>query len=426
VAFYQTPGVYVKEVPSGARPIQAVGTSTAGFVGVAPDRGARVNELVAVENWMRFVETFAAVGDPEPTPLALAVHGFFENGGRRLHIVNTGAPDAPLTGERRGLDLLEEVDEIAIVAAPGRTDPAAYEALIAHCEKMEDRVAVLDAPGDVDRIERLTEVATVDAPGRGTPRRSAGEGDEPVEGDEGGDAAGGGPPAAASGGGPGRGGFRPRNSTYAAYYFPPVVVPNPFGRGTVVAPPSGHVAGIYARTDATRGVHKAPANEPVRGAVGLKYRVTREEQGVLNPRGVNCLRYFPDQGITVWGARTLADPASEYRYLNVRRLVNMLKESIGDGTRWVVFEPNDFELWRRITRDVRAFLMRVWRDGALMGRTPDAAFFVKCDEETNPPESIDAGEVRCVIGIAPVKPAEFVLFEITHTERGADTGEGES
>ena len=185
------------------------------------------------------------------------------------------------------------------------------------------------------------------------------------------------------------------------------------------------MAGIWARTDATRGVHKAPANEVIRGAVNVTQRLTREEQGVLNPAGVNCIRYFPREGIRVWGARTLADAASEWRYLNVRRLFNMIEESIAEATRWIVFEPNDRQLWKSIRRDVGAFLTRVWRDGALMGRTAEEAFFVKCDEETNPPEIIDAGQVVAVIGIAPVKPAEFVVFQISQSaawRRDRDAG----
>jgi Bacteriophage tail sheath protein len=159
----------------------------------------------------------------------------------------------------------------------------------------------------------------------------------------------------------------------------------------------------------------------VRGAIDLTYRVTRAEQEVLNPAGVNCIRYFPAEGIRVWGARTLAAEASEWRYLNVRRLFNMLKESVSDGTRWIVFEPNDELLWRSIRRDIGAFLTRVWRDGALMGRTAEEAFFVKCDEETNPPDVRDAGQVVAVIGVAPVKPAEFVVFRLSQSSIGAAT-----
>ena len=178
------------------------------------------------------------------------------------------------------------------------------------------------------------------------------------------------------------------------------------------------MAGIWARTDMTRGVHKAPANEIVRGALDLTYGVTREEQALLNPEGVNCIRYFPGAGIMVWGARTVDEEASEWRYLSVRRLFNMLKESIAEGTRWIVFEPNDYVLWRSIDRDITAFLTRVWRDGALFGRTPQEAFFVQCDEETNPPDVRDAGQVVAVIGVAPVKPAEFVVFKLSQTSGG--------
>jgi hypothetical protein len=197
---------------------------------------------------------------------------------------------------------------------------------------------------------------------------------------------------------------------------------DPLTGATVPTPPSGHVAGIWARTDTTRGVHKAPANEPVLGGVtGLTYLVTRQEQEVLNPVGVNCIRSFPGSGIRVWGARTLAAEASEWRYLNVRRLMNMLKESIEQGTQWIVFEPNEYSLWATIRLEIGAFLTRVWRDGALLGRTPREAFFVKCDEETNPPEVRDAGQVVTLVGVAPVKPAEFVVFKLSQSMAGAET-----
>jgi phage tail sheath protein FI len=184
------------------------------------------------------------------------------------------------------------------------------------------------------------------------------------------------------------------------------------------------MAGIYARTDVTRGVHKAPANESVRGALGVARLVTREEQGTLNQAGVNVIRQFPREGVMVWGARTLDDAASEWRYVNVRRLFNMVEESIGLSTRWVVFEPNDRTLWKSIERDIRAFLTLLWRDGALMGRTPDEAFFVQCNDETNPVEAIDAGIVTTRIGLAPVKPAEFVVFKIGQQPAGTSVAEG--
>ena len=168
-------------------------------------------------------------------------------------------------------------------------------------------------------------------------------------------------------------------------------------------------------------MHKAPANEAVRGALNLTYLLTREEQGILNQSGVNCIRSFAREGIRVWGARTVADGSSEWRYLNVRRLFNMIEESIATSTRWIVFEPNDRTLWKSIRRDISAFLTRLWRDGALMGRTPQEAFFVKCDEETNPPDVIDTGTVVTLIGIAPVKPAEFIVFRISQYAGGIET-----
>ena len=182
-------------------------------------------------------------------------------------------------------------------------------------------------------------------------------------------------------------------------------------------PPSGHIAGIWARNDSERGVHKAPANEVVRGAVELQTQLTRTEQELLNPIGVNAIRAFPGRGIRVWGARTLSsDPA--WRYVNIRRLFNFLEKSILAATQFAVFEPNDEALWGKLRRSISAFLVNQWRSGALFGATADQAFFVKCDEETNPAEIIDAGQVRCAIGVAPVKPAEFVVFELSQFSGG--------
>ena len=182
------------------------------------------------------------------------------------------------------------------------------------------------------------------------------------------------------------------------------------------------MAGIWARSDDTRGVHKAPANEVIRGAVDLELVITKGEHDQLNPQGINVLRAFPGRGIRVWGARTLSsDPA--WRYINVRRLFNFIEGSILGGTQWVVFEPNDLALWERVKRTINSFLVRVWRDGALFGATPQEAFYVKCDSETNPAEVIDAGQLVVEIGIAPVKPAEFVVFRIAQFSGGASLTE---
>jgi phage tail sheath protein FI len=187
-------------------------------------------------------------------------------------------------------------------------------------------------------------------------------------------------------------------------------------------PPSGHMAGIWGRNDDTRGVHKAPANEVIRGAISLANDLTSREQELLNPNGINCIRSFSGRGIRVWGARTLSsDPA--WRYLNVRRLFNYLEESILGGTQWVVFEPNDDALWAKMRRTISAFLVNEWRKGALFGLSPDEAYFVKCDRETNPAEGIDAGQVVCEVGVAPVKPAEFVIFRLSQFSGGAALAE---
>jgi hypothetical protein len=182
------------------------------------------------------------------------------------------------------------------------------------------------------------------------------------------------------------------------------------------------MAGIYARSDTERGVHKAPANEVVRGAMGVEVQITKGEQDVLNPIGVNCIRAFPGRGIRVWGARTLSSDAS-WRYINVRRLFSFVEESIQQGTQWIVFEPNDADLWARIKRDITAFLTMVWRSGAIFGATPAEAFYVKCDAETNPPAVRDLGQVVIEIGLAPVKPAEFVIFRISQWAGGGAVAE---
>ena len=406
---YTAPGIYIEEVAGGARPIEAVGTSTAGFVGVAPAPEAHVGEVRGINGWAQFVREFVT-DEGESTPLSHAVFGFFLNGGSRCYVVNVGAGQAIMGGGRKrtGLGLLEEIDEVAIVAAPGYTDAASYDALLTHCETLKDRVAILDAPAEVTVLNRLTEVATA------SPERSARR-EEKEENADGGET---------DGGGAGGAGLRPRQSDggYGAFYFPQITVRDPLSPDAdlVNIPPSGHLAGIYARTDATRGVHKAPANEVVRGALNVTYRLTRAEQGELNQLGVNCIRLFGREGVRVWGARSLAASSSEWRYISVRRLFNMIEESIVESTRWIVFEPNDQTLWKSIRRDVGAFLTRLWRDGALMGSTSEEAFFVKCDEETNPPEVIDAGMVVTMIGIAPVKPAEFIVFRISQYRGGAE------
>ncbi|HKE97455.1 MAG TPA: phage tail sheath family protein [Actinomycetes bacterium] len=287
------------------------------------------------------------------------------------------------SADRTGFGGLEAVDDVTMVCVPdlmaayqqGRIDlegvQAVHLGMIAHCELMGDRVAVLDPPPGLN-AQQIKEWR-VDKAGY--------------------------------------------DSKYASLYWPWIKVFDPASGQNVFVPPSGYVAGIWGRNDDTRGVHKAPANEVVRGAIALEVQITKAEHDQLNPVGINCLRGFPARGIRVWGARTLSsDPA--WRYLNVRRLFNYLEESILNGTQWVVFEPNDDALWAKIRRTISAFLVMEWRKGALFGLTPDEAFYVKCDRETNPAEAIDAGQVLCEIGVAPVKPAEFVIFRLSQFSGG--------
>ncbi len=380
---YLSPGVYVEEVDKGSKPIEAVGTSTAGFLGVT-DKGP-VNEAILVTNWNQFAKTFGDFANS--FHLANAVYGFFNNGGSRCFVTNVGngknageehdlqqvSPELFIgedngPGARTGLKTFLDIEDIAIVAAPGQIDQAIQDALLTHCEIMKDRFAILDSPEEISGgIHQIP---------------------------------------------------KPRDSKYGAFYFPWIQVYDP-QKGNVFVPPSGHIAGIYAFCDTERGVHKAPANEVVRGALGLKYKVNKGEQDLLNPKGINCIREFPNAGIRVWGARTISSDAS-WRYINVRRLFIMVEKSIRTGTQWVVFEPNNPALWKKIIRNITAFLLRVWRDGALFGSTAEEAFYVKCDAENNPPEVIDAGQVIIEVGIAPVKPAEFVIFRIAQKAYGSE------
>ncbi len=215
------------------------------------------------------------------------------------------------------------------------------------------------------------------------------------------------------------------DSMFAAMYYPWIRVANPAGTNgdrIISVPPSGHMAGVWARTDETRGVWKAPANEVVRGALDVDLTLTKAEQGILNPIGVNCIRPFGARGIRVWGARTMSSNTS-WTYLNVRRLFNMVETTIMDGTQWVVFEPNDLSLWQRVKRTLNAYLRGLWREGALFGATPAEAFYVKCDAENNPPESIDMGRLIIEVGLAPVKPAEFVIFRVSQWQGGSAASE---
>jgi uncharacterized protein len=284
--------------------------------------------------------------------------------------------------DRSGLFALKNIEEISIVAIPGRTSQMVQQELITHCELMRYRFAVLDSRERDGVAEVQTQRGLYD-------------------------------------------------TKYAALYYPWLRIVDPFPDnprvpGVVEIPPSGHVIGIYARSDIERGVHKAPANEVIRGIADLEFKLTKEEQDILNPRNIDVLRDFRDhnRGIRVWGARTLSsDP--DWKYVNVRRLFIFVEHSIDNGTQWVVFEPNSEPLWERVRRAVSSFLNQVWRDGGLMGKTKEEAYFVKVDRTTMTQNDIDNGRLIVLVGIAPVKPAEFVIFRIGQKAGGgSDLEEG--
>lgn len=518
---YLTPGVYMEEVDKGSRPIEGVATSIAAFVGFAET--GPINQPTFITNWTQFQNTFG--GFIPGSYLAMAVLGYFTNGGGTCYITRLPTPGAseaedgakpaaalaqlptrskaelsglevralnpgsegsqlsvqvvdptPVEGQtlpedvftlvvKRDGEIVERFDNVTLRRGKGaknlidtvkaesklisvaeregvtgtpleRTPPvgqayalalpsstalapkkvaptaligntpdrsgvqglevaedatmllfpdlmalyqagavdmegvqAVQQAMVDHCQNMRYRVAILDTPPGLNPQQARDWRLAVNY-----------------------------------------------DSSYATLYYPWIKVANPLANGkgptSVYMPPSGHMAGIWARSDNQRGVHKAPANEVVGGCIGVETQMTPGEQSILNPLGVNCIRNFPGRGIRVWGARTLSSNAS-WRYLNVRRLFNYVEASIERATQWTVFEPNDFDLWAAIRRDVGAFLTRVWREGALFGATADAAYYVKCDAELNTPEIRDAGQVIIEIGIAPVKPAEFVIFRIS-------------
>lgn len=213
-----------------------------------------------------------------------------------------------------------------------------------------------------------------------------------------------------------------RRSMFGALYYPWIKVANPRNGGRpMLVPPSGHMMGVWCRTDETRGIFKAPANETPRGVLGLAYETNMREQEMLNPVGINCVRNFGNynRGYKIWGARTLVEPDNvQWRYISVRRLISYIEKSIEIGTQWVVFEPNDMDLWERVKRTVSNFLERLWREGALFGGSPEEAFYVKCDGELNTPDTMMLGRLYVEVGVCPVRPAEFVIFRISQWAPG--------
>jgi len=348
---YAAPGMKVEERDRNPHPITGVSTSTAAFIGFAASGPFMPTPITSPTEYQ------LVFGSPNGTGfLGHAVRGFFRNGGTRCYVLRVEATVQPAAS----LQALESLD-VSIVCSPDDNAIAGMAAaLIEHCEKMRYRIAVLDAPQ--------------------TPAPTNG------------------PPDAL-------------RSSYAAYYYPWVLLPECAEHGAIAAPPGGHVAGIYARSDREQGVWRAPAGKQILGIDGLDQNVTDEQGEALNAVGVNTLRTFPGGGNLIWGARTTSqDPA--WKYVNIRRYFSYLEHSIDNGTQWVVFEPNGEPLWDAVRRSVSDFLFNEWKNGALQGSRPDEAFFVRCDQTTMTQDDIDNGRLVVEVGIAALRPAEFVVVRI--------------
>ncbi len=398
---FSSPGVYLEEFPGQPKPIQGVSTSTAGFVGPT-HTGPLALPPDALTSLAEFERTY---GDgqplqfdgapPAPNFMWHAARVFFENGGARLYVARVfspripgGGPNqgndgrrpttvdfagtiAPATNQPTGLKAFESVDEISTVAAPGATfgykDNSAdanstLALLISHAAQMRYRIAVLDSADgqSVDDVRTLR--STLD-------------------------------------------------SSHAALHYPWVTVLDPVTGAPLNLPPSGFVAGIYARNDAVRGVSKSPANLALNLAIGLETTLDRAQQSELSRRGINSIRFFAGRGCRAWGARTTSsDP--EWKYVGVRRYIAYLEHSIAQGTQWTVFEPNGEALWAVVHRTISSFLFNEWANGALQGTKPDDAYFVRCDRTTMTEEDIENGRLVVLVGVAPLRPAEFVILRI--------------
>jgi phage tail sheath protein FI len=370
---YLAPGVYLEETSFQSKPIEGVPTGTTGFIG--PCHKGPIKRATLVTNLAEFERTYGSGrrlrlddGVLRPNYTWHAVRAFFKERGRRLYVARV--PRWKAGDCRKALKCFEATEEISIVAAPGSTlgyedggeASAIAEVLIEHAERLRYRFAVLDS-GPGQSIEHVRAM---------------------------------------------RAGLTSAN---AALYYPWVRVKDPNNRRELSLPPSGFVAGIYARVDLARGASRPPANEVITLAVGLDQNVTEASLTVLNGESINCIRAFGPRDFRVWGGRTLStDP--EWKYVNVRRYLAFLEASIDRGTQWAVFEPNAEPLWANIRLTVQDFLTNEWRSGGLLGTRPEDAFFVKCDHSTMTQADLDQGRLICLVGVAVVQPAEFVIFRI--------------
>jgi hypothetical protein len=380
---YKTPGVYREEI--FLKPEARLPTGVPGFIGFA-DAGSQGGPDFNQPAPLHRKEDFAArFGSRPESYLAEVVNGFFDNGGVRCYVTRANPDGDRAAALQNAIAALASLNDLDLVATPdamslrlsnGNPDVSAItqvqRKMLAHCAEQGDRLAILDALPSraVDGVLEQRASLTLGQA-------------EPING---------------------------------ALYYPWLSVV-----GGRLAPPCGHVAGVFARADGRVGVFKAPANEELFGVIDLETSIDNSIQDQLNPEGVNCLRAFPGRGIRVWGARTLSrDP--NWRYVSVRRLFLTLRRWIDLNMAWAAFEPNETRLWVRIQRELTTYLTKLLSDGALKGATPQQAFFVKCDTETNPPGLREVGQVVTEIGLAPLAPAEFIVVRIIHRAGVAEVG----
>jgi uncharacterized protein len=366
------PGVYREEVFGSPRRMPfATGVPIfLGLAGASRASGSPADRYVPIRLslWSQFEHHVAR--PKRGSPLAYAVRGFFENGGERCYVV--ALEDNTLESLIRGLKAIEPLQTADLVCAPDainarETAFAAQQLVVDHCQTLGDRFAILDTRFGDHREQVWDQWSDIDG-------------------------------------------------ANGALYYPWVKVAG-FEGGVEMTPPCGHVAGVFARTDRSRGVHKAPANEVLEGVLDLECVLTNADQDEFNQRHVNCLRSFPGRGIRVWGARTLSGQPA-WVYVNVRRLFLTAARWVAQNMTDIAFEPAVPALWARIERELTQYFMEQFRAGALKGATPQQAFYVKCDAETNPPELRERDEVVTEIGLAPTIPYEFVVIRLIHGARG--------
>jgi Phage tail sheath protein FI len=349
----KSPSVKVENLRVGPKPIDGVSTGTAAFLGET-QTGPDAPTLVT--GWLQFQSVFGGYFGADKY-LPYTVEGFFANGGQRCYICKVKSGDYSTV-----LAKTEAIDDISLIYAPNAQATAGFaDLLIEHCERLRSRFAIFDS----------------------------------IKGQE---------PSAIT---------KPRESSYAALYYPWVYV-KVNANTKVMVPPGGHIAGVYTRVDNTKGVHKSPANEQVNGITGVEHSVSNLQVETLNSRGINCIRSFEGRGILVWGARTLSsDP--QYKYISVRRLLIYLEQTIQRGTAWTVFEQDNEATWAKVKAQVEEFLMQTWKDGKLQGAKPEEAYFVKCDKTTMTQSDVDAGRLIVEVGVAAVMPAEFTVLRVSQT-----------